>query len=53
MKTNSDYLLFEEAVFEILREDFPGRLRSSLNEEETWKLHQAASLRVAEKHAGF
>ena len=49
-----DCLLFEEAVFEILVEDFPGRLRSSLNEEETWKLHRAASSRVfAEKYDGL
>jgi hypothetical protein len=45
-RPETDADLFEKAVFKILAEDFPGRLRSSLNEEETWKLHRAASYRV-------
>jgi hypothetical protein len=48
-----DYRLFEEALWEIMAESFPYRDRSTLDEEETWRLHEDASRRVQEKIVGF
>ena len=51
--TPSDYLLFEEALLEILLESFPGSSRWDLDEDDTWRLHELARQRVSDKHAGF
>ena len=51
--TPSDYLLFEEALLEILIENFPDRSRWDLAEADTWRLHELAQQRVNDKQAGL
>lgn len=53
MKTEIDFLLFEEAIEEILAEGFGGgRSRDDFDELKTHQLHQIASSMVSQKKAG-
>jgi hypothetical protein len=48
-----DYLLFEEAIDEILGEYYPGRFRWDFEEDDTYTLHERARQRVSDKHSGL
>lgn len=50
---NWDYLLFEEAIGEILAEEFGDRSLAGFDEADTESLHKRARQRVFLKHAGL